>query len=133
MCGFFKPSLYQHHMFNLKDLGKAITQVAEEKGLRPESVIEAIESSLAAAYKKEYGQRGDVVRAKLNLKTGDVNFWQVKTVVDQTTVRIVEEEESLPEISFTSAYLEKLVRSHKNPDVILLVYNQRLPGLTSGK
>ncbi len=78
-------------MFNLKDLGKAINQVAEEKGLKPESVIDAIESSLAAAYKKEYGERGEMVRAKLNVKTGELNFWQVKTVVDETTVRLDEE------------------------------------------
>ena len=84
-------------MFNIKDLGKAIHQVAEEKGLKPESVIEAVESSLAAAYKKEYGQRGDIVRAKLDLKSGEMKFWQVKTVVDDTTVRFVEEEEEVEE------------------------------------
>jgi transcription termination/antitermination protein NusA len=78
-------------MFNLKDLGKAIKQIADEKGLKPEQIIEAIEISIAAAYKKEYGKRGELVRAKLDLKTGDVRFWQVKTVVDETTVRIVTE------------------------------------------
>jgi N utilization substance protein A len=80
-------------MLNVKDLGRAIKQVAEEKSLDPEKVIEAIESSIAAAYKKEYGSRGDVVRAKLDLKTGEMQFWKVKTVVDETTVRFVEEKE----------------------------------------
>lgn len=80
-------------MLNIKELSKALKQVAEEKGLDPEKVIEVIESSIAAAYKKEYGERGEVVRCKLDQKTGELNFWQTKTVVDETTVRFVEEGE----------------------------------------
>jgi len=78
-------------MLNAKELGKALKQVAEEKGLEPEKVLEAIESSVAAAYKKEYAERGAIVKCKLDLKTGELEFWQVKTVVDETTVRIIEE------------------------------------------
>ena len=80
-------------MFDIKGLNKIITQIAEEKGIDPDQVIEAIESSIAAAYKKEYGERGEVVKAKLDFKTSKVEFRQVKTVVDDTTVRIVEEGE----------------------------------------
>lgn len=80
-------------MIDLKALKKAVEQVAEEKGIDPKKIIEAIESSIAAAYKKEYEKRGDVVRAKFDLKTGAVTFTQVKTVVDENTVRIVEEGE----------------------------------------
>jgi N utilization substance protein A len=77
-------------MLNIKDISRALKQVAEEKGLQPERVLEAIESSIAAAYKKEYGTRGEVVRAKLDSKSGELRFWQVKTVVDESMVRIVE-------------------------------------------
>jgi transcription termination/antitermination protein NusA len=80
-------------MLNIKELSKAIKQVAEEKGLSPEKIMEAVEMSIAAAYKKEYGQRGEVVRARLDEKTGDMRFWQVKTVVDDSTVRFVAESE----------------------------------------
>lgn len=80
---------------NLKELSRAINQVAEEKGLEADKVLEAIESSIAAAYKKEYGQRGEIIKAKLDLKSGDLKFWQVKTVVDDTTVRFVNEDEEL--------------------------------------
>ena len=83
-------------MFDAKSLSKLAAQVAEEKGITPEQVMEAIESSIAAAYKKEYGERGEVVKAKIDSKTGQVNFWQVKTVVDDTTVRMVEEGEEAP-------------------------------------
>jgi N utilization substance protein A len=80
-------------MLNIKELSKAIKQVAEEKSLDAEKIVEAIETSLAAAYKKEYGTRGEIVRAKLDLKTGETRFWRVKVVVDETTVRIVERKE----------------------------------------
>jgi hypothetical protein len=62
-------------MFNVKDLGKAIKQVAEEKGLQEEKIIEAIETSIAAAYKKEYGSRNEIIKASLDLKTGEAKFW----------------------------------------------------------
>lgn len=92
-------------MLNIKELTRAIEQIAQEKGIDSARVIEAIETSIAAAYKKEYGHKGEIVRAKLNPKTGDLKFWQVKTVVDETTVRIVEdseEPEEMPEGSSSS-------------------------------
>jgi N utilization substance protein A len=78
-------------MLNIKELTKALKQVADEKGLEPDQVLDVIESSIAAAYKREYGERGEVVKCKLDQKTGELHFWQVKTVVDETTVRFVEE------------------------------------------
>ena len=84
---------FYKNMFDLKSIKRAVDQIAEEKGIDASKVLEAIESSIAAAYKKEYGQRGEIIRAKFDVKTGDLKFWQVKTVVDETTVRIEEEEE----------------------------------------
>lgn len=84
-------------MLDIKELSKAVRQVAEEKGLEPQKIMDVIESSIAAAYKKEYGERGEVVKCKLDEKTGELNFWQVKTVVDDTTVRFVDEAEEAAE------------------------------------
>ena len=84
-------------MFEIKELGKALKQVADEKGLAPEKVLEAVEAALAAAYKKEYKEKGDIVRAKLDMQTGEMNFWQVKLVVDPSEVRIITDEELLAE------------------------------------
>ncbi len=78
-------------MLDIKEISKAIRQVAEEKGLAPETIIEAIESSIAAAYKRDYADRGGIVKCKLDEKSGTLKFWQVKTVVDDTTVRFVDE------------------------------------------
>jgi transcription termination/antitermination protein NusA len=80
-------------MLNIKELTKALKQVADEKGLDPEKVLDVIESSIAAAYKREYGERSEVVKCKMDQKTGELKFWQIKIVVDETTVRFVNEEE----------------------------------------
>ena len=82
-------------MLNIKELTKALKQVADEKGLEPDQVLDVIESSIAAAYKREYGERGEMVKCKLDQKTGELHFWQVKTVVNETTVRFVEEEDGV--------------------------------------
>lgn len=75
----------------MKNLKRAIDQVAEEKGIDGKKVLEAIESSIAAAYKKEYEKKGEIIKASLDTKSGDLKFWQIKTVVDETTVRFEEE------------------------------------------
>jgi N utilization substance protein A len=80
---------------NLKDISKAANQIAEEKGISSEKVWEAIEWALAAAYKKEYGQKGEVIKAKFNPESNTLNFWQVKTVVSNETVRFPKEGENV--------------------------------------
>lgn len=108
-------------MFDLKSLGRLIEQVSTEKGIPKEKVLEAIEDSIAAAYKKEYGKRGEIVKAKLDSKTGDVKFSQIKTVVDESTVRFVEEseaEEKREEKKFESG--EGLLPRY-NPDRHLMI------------
>ncbi len=79
---------------DLKQLASAIEQISAEKGIAPEKVLGAIESAIAAAYKKEYRKRSEVIRAKFDLKTGDLSFYQVKTVVDPSEVIILKEEEA---------------------------------------
>lgn len=80
-------------LMDLKTLKRAIDQVSEEKGIDPAKVLEAIESSIAAAYKKEYEKKGEIIKAKFDLKTGKLKFSQVKIAVDETTVRLKEEGE----------------------------------------
>jgi N utilization substance protein A len=71
---------------DLKSFASAIAQIAEEKALPQEKVVETTEQALAAAYKKEYGQKGQIIKAKLDPKSGTVNFWQVKIVVDDLMI-----------------------------------------------
>lgn len=73
----------------------AIEQLEEEKGLPKGKLIDAIEASLAAAYKKDFGKKGQIVRASLDEDAGSVEYSQVKIVVDDTMVRQLEEGEEL--------------------------------------
>lgn len=68
----------------LGEFGSAIVQIAEEKGISKEKVIETIEAALAAAYKKEYGKKGQHIRADFNEVSGSAKFFKVLEVVDES-------------------------------------------------
>lgn len=75
------------------DFGSAISALCEEKGISKDKVIETVSAALAAAYKKDYGKRGQNIRAEFNEVSGDTKFFLVKEVVDETVREFVEEEE----------------------------------------
>lgn len=77
--------------FDLKTLRSALEQLEAERGIPREKIIETIELALAAAYKKDYGERGQIVRAKFSEKTGGVEFSQIKIVVDESMIKSEEE------------------------------------------
>jgi len=79
---------------DLKTLNSALSQLEEERGIPREKVIDAIEMALAAAYKKDYGKKGQIIRAKFDLSSGKSEFTQVKIVVDKSVLkeRLVAEE-----------------------------------------
>ncbi len=82
-------------MVDLKVISSVLTQLEEERGIPKEKILEAIELALATAYKKEYGKKGQIVRAKFDLNTGKTEMFQVKIVVDESTV-VMDEDELLP-------------------------------------
>lgn len=79
-------------MMDLKALTAALGELEEERGIPREEILHAIEDALSAAYKKDYGKKGQIVRATFNPKTGDVEFSQVKIVVDESMLRHPDEE-----------------------------------------
>jgi len=89
---------------DLKNFTSAITHIAEEKNISSKRIIEIIETAIAAAYKKDYGKKGQIIKCKLNPKTGEVKFWQIKLVVDES---MIYSEEELEEIKNQEAVLEK--------------------------
>ncbi len=84
-------------MVDLKVLNAVLEQLELERGVPKEKMLEAIGMSLATAYKKEYGKRGQIIRAKFDLNTGKTEFEQVKVVVEKDAVIIREEGETAPE------------------------------------
>ncbi|HEY4500973.1 MAG TPA: transcription termination factor NusA [Candidatus Paceibacterota bacterium] len=83
-------------MIDLKTINAVLGEF-EDRGISRAIMVEAIESAMATAYKREYGKRGQVVRAHLDLNTGTIAFEQVKTVVDETTVRFPSPDEKIGE------------------------------------
>jgi len=82
-------------MQDLKTLISSISQIAEEKGIAVEKIIEVIEMALAAAYKKDKDRRGENIQAKLESESGEVKFWQVLEVIDESMIYSEEELEEL--------------------------------------
>ena len=61
----------------------AIEQICEEKGISKEAVIETIEAALAAAYRKDYGEKGQNIEATFDVKTGQTLVYDVQEVVEE--------------------------------------------------
>lgn len=78
-------------MLDLKQLGSALEQLESERGIPREKIIEAIEQALAAAYKKDFGKKGQIVRAIFDINSGKAEFVQVKIVVDGNSIRMPED------------------------------------------
>ncbi len=79
-------------MLDLKTMKTALEALGEERKIPREKIVEAIEQAFAAAYKKDYGKKGQIVRAHMDVDTGKIDFYQVKIVVDDTLVRVVNQE-----------------------------------------
>jgi len=65
----------------------ALNQIAEEKGISQEQIIETLEMAIAAAYKKDYGKKGQNIKVKFDPKTGEIKVYQVFLVVDKSMLK----------------------------------------------
>lgn len=65
----------------------ALQQLEEERGISRDKIIETIQDALAAAYKKDYGKKGQIIRAHFDMSTGKTDFYQVKIVVDESMLK----------------------------------------------
>lgn len=68
---------------DMKQLAIAIRTIAEEKNLPEDSVKEVVEQALAAAYRRDYGDREQDIRVDMNLNTGDIDVFITKDVVEK--------------------------------------------------
>lgn len=82
-------------MLDLKNLASAVLEIAEERGIPQEKIVDVITEAIASAYKKEYGKKKQKIKAKLDLKSGHLDFWQIKEVVDESMILSEEELEEI--------------------------------------
>ena len=103
---------------DLKVLESTLEQLEAERGISKERIIETIEDAIAAAYKKDYGKRGQIIKANFDMKTGKVKFSQVKIVVDETMIKpeINEDEISDKEEMSDTEILEEDKKIRFNPE-----------------
>lgn len=94
-------------MLDIKALKIAIEALESERRIARDKLVDAIEQSLAAAYKKEYGKKGQVIRAKIDMNGGTVIFEQVKNVVDDTAVYFDDEVDVIDEDDIREHYNEE--------------------------
>ncbi|PIY96717.1 MAG: transcription termination/antitermination protein NusA [Candidatus Kerfeldbacteria bacterium CG_4_10_14_0_8_um_filter_42_10] len=64
------------------EIQKAIKQICDEKNISEDSVIETIESALAVAYRKDFGEKNQNIKVEFNLDNGQARVFDLKTVVE---------------------------------------------------
>ena len=84
---------------------QAIEQICEEKNIPKDTVMEAVEAALAAAYKKDYGEKDQEVRVDINEESGAIEVYVSKTVVEEV------------EDDFMEIALDKAIRLKKDAKV----------------
>ncbi|MEA1963405.1 MAG: transcription termination factor NusA [Patescibacteria group bacterium] len=92
----------------MSELSSAIKHVCEEKGLDMDAVISTIEYALAAAYRKDFGQKNQNIIVEFDTEKGTSKVYDVKTVVED----ILEEDEQEKE-----KIKDEKVKRGKAPDV----------------
>ncbi|MDB5259166.1 MAG: nusA [Candidatus Taylorbacteria bacterium] len=107
-------------MFDLKVIHSVLEQLEQERGIPKEKMLEAIELALATAYKKEYGKKGQIVRATFDINTGKTEFYQVKVVVDETKV-IMDDAEADAQDEDMENMTEDQIRVRFNPEHHILI------------
>jgi N utilization substance protein A len=68
---------------NIKQLTLAVRTIAEEKNLPEETVLSVIEQAIAAAWRRDNGERDQDVRAELNVNDGTASVFVAREVVEE--------------------------------------------------
>jgi len=111
---------------DLKQLSSAVEQISEERGIPKEKVFGAIENALAAAYKKEYRKKSEIIRAKYD-PNGNLSFYQVKIVVDPKKVITPDGLETMKEEK------ENLIRFNPDKHILLNDAQKLKPDVVVGE
>lgn len=107
-----------YKIMDKQPFASAIEQICEEKGIAKEKVLETIELALAAAYKKDYGCKGQNITVNFDLETGQMKVFQVKLVVDESMLK-KEDEEGAAEEREEETEAEKKIRF--NPEKHMMI------------
>jgi N utilization substance protein A len=100
---------------------QAIKQICDEKQLSAQAVLETVELALAAAFRKDFGEKNQNVKIIFDPETGAMRAFDVKTVVEETLYeKFLEEEAARKKIAEEAAASgvkpEAPIREEKKPE-----------------
>lgn len=105
---------------NTKEFKQAIKLLNEEKGIDEETIYEALELALQAAYKKNYNSLSNV-RVDINRETGDIKVYSYKTVVDRAEE---EKYKSFKDIDFST--INEDDEEDDGGEILPFIYDDRI-------
>jgi len=111
---------------------QAIKQICEEKKISYEAVLDTIQSALAAAYRKDFGEKNQNIQVDFNPETGEMRAFDVKTVVKDVDL----EAEEIEVEKAKAEYEEKVKEANKKreplPEIELIKrFNPKLEWMKS--
>jgi len=98
---------------DMKQLALAIRTIAEEKNLPEATIKEVVEQALAAAYRRDYGDRDQEIKISMNLNNGDVDAYVEKEVVENVENPAYEISLAQAGVMNKSAKLGDLIEVHQ--------------------
>ena len=98
---------------DMKQMALAIKTIAEEKNLDEAVVQEVVEQALAAAYRRDYGDREQEVRVTMNLNTGDVDAYVTKNILEEVTDEFIEISVSDAQVMRKNAAVGETIEIHQ--------------------
>lgn len=101
---------------DIKQLALAVRTIAEEKNLPEDTVQDIVEQALAAAYRRDFGDREQEVRVSMNLNNGDIDVYVSKEVVDSVEDPAVQISQKDASVVNKSAKVGETVEIHEKPE-----------------
>jgi N utilization substance protein A len=99
---------------DFKQLAIAIKAIAEEKNLPEDTVKEVVEQALAAAYRRDYGDREQDIRVTMNLNTGEVDAYVTKEIVENVENDAFEISLKEAQVRRKNAKIGETIEEHEN-------------------
>ena len=96
------------------ELIEALNAIEKEKDISKEILLEAIENSLVAACKNEYG-KADNIRVNLDRETGEFHVYQDKVVVEEVEDAMLEMSQTEAEVKYPGTGLGETVSIEVTP------------------
>ncbi|MBI5732318.1 MAG: transcription termination/antitermination protein NusA [Candidatus Magasanikbacteria bacterium] len=113
-------------------IAQAIKDICEEKKLSYEAVLETIEFALAAAYRKDFGEKNQNIQVEFNPDTGEMKAFDVKTVVEDVDLEAEAAEIEKAKENYAAQVKEAEEKGEISPEIpVFKRFNPKLEWMVS--